>query len=105
MQKDGAHVGVRVREVGERTSGIKPFFRYVTPWPDRERSFRGEASFRGAYFPETMSSPPYTITINFQDGVIPFITAAQARALIKIYVELGRIQACGLGDTIYALNS
>lgn len=32
MQKDGARV-VRVREVGERTFGIKPFFRYVTPWP------------------------------------------------------------------------
>lgn len=72
---------VRVWELGERTSGIKPFFRYVTPWPDRERSFRGEASFLGE---GTMSSPPYTITINFQANVIPaFNNAAQLELSLK----------------------
>lgn len=70
---------VRVWELGERTSGIKPFFRYVTPWPDRKRSFRGEAGFPG-----TMSSPPYTITINFQGDVIPaFNNAAQLELSLK----------------------
>lgn len=48
---------VRDRELGERTSGIKPFFRYVTPWPDRERSFfegGGQTTVsagRSTYFP------------------------------------------------------
>ena len=37
---------VKDRELGERTSGIKPFFRYVTPWQDRERSF-SEGGRRG----------------------------------------------------------
>ena len=41
-------------ELGERTSGIKPFFRYVTPWPDRERSFEEKvvSAGRSTYFPD-----------------------------------------------------
>lgn len=37
---------VRFRKLGERTSGIKPFFRYVTPWVDRGRRYGGKALLR-----------------------------------------------------------